>query len=238
MGEATQKSLARWGYDLIVSVLIVPGILAALQVNPWVWVIGGFCSLVILRAWEKGYITLATWTPQGKFQNARFRRIAGFVLLLLIVGGGYFTSRWRPTSHKSVSSEGSIVVQPTETLASKHNHMIFLCNKAKGDNERDNWKQYASVVGAAEGVSIAFTDLENGGLKMETTTPQSSGVMKITTEIRRLKDQLFVTRTLETSTAQAWMALPITNPNDPQVQEWIVRTERLVGAQAGICHFF
>jgi hypothetical protein len=182
----------------------------------------------------------ALWSPDGGVQHGKTRGLIGVALLCLLVGGGFVASQWRqvPDTQIPILQAPPAPTERNETLVSKYNHMIFLCDKPIKDNEKNEWKEYASVVGASQGILVVFTDLENGGLKFEATPPQPSPIVKATTEIRRLKDQLYVTRILEMSAAYAWMALPITDTNDPQLQEQILRVERLIGAQPSACHFF
>jgi hypothetical protein len=55
MDVERRKAVGQWGRDLLVSVVIVPGLLAWLQMNPIFWVVGGICALVLLKLWEHGY---------------------------------------------------------------------------------------------------------------------------------------------------------------------------------------
>ena len=55
MGETGRTTIAKWLGDLIVSAILVPTILALLQINPWVIAIISGCCLVLLLAWEHQY---------------------------------------------------------------------------------------------------------------------------------------------------------------------------------------
>jgi hypothetical protein len=53
MDEETRRGFSRWGRDLVISVVVVPAILAGLQMSPWAMAIGGVISLLLLKLWER-----------------------------------------------------------------------------------------------------------------------------------------------------------------------------------------
>jgi hypothetical protein len=53
MDVETREEIAKWGRDLVISVIIVPAILAWFNMSPAVWIIGGLCALIALRIWER-----------------------------------------------------------------------------------------------------------------------------------------------------------------------------------------
>jgi len=60
----------------------------------------------------------------------------------------------------------------------------------------------------------------------------------VTTEIRRLKDDLYVTRIIDLTdkVTQMWADQTVTSPDDPVIMENIKRVEKLIGAPDGTCH--
>jgi hypothetical protein len=239
MDEGHKKALFGEARAVVISVIIVPSILAWLQVRPPIIIGIGLSLLVILSAWENGYLTPAHWSPEGTVQNGRLRAIAGVALLCLVVGGGYLaSSHW-----KQAEVQQPPVTEPTPApqgpLASRFNRQIFVCDMPKRANEIGEWEQYASVVGESQGMTIEFHGLGSDGLRIEATpTPSTTPYVKMATEIRRLKDQLYVTRMPDfTGTIyDALSKLPITDPNTPEIIENTRRVEKLIGALVGTCH--
>ena len=125
---------------------------------------------------------------------------------------------------------------PQETIVSKYNRLIFVCDKIKKVGEFDDWVEYSSVVLTAQGYTATYSSLENGGLRIEVTI-SSLLVTKVTTEIRRLKDQLYVTRIFESASyLQMLSERYVTDPHEQAVEDHRASVERQIGADPGKCN--
>jgi hypothetical protein len=92
MDEKQRKEAAKWARDLIISVVIVPAILVYFQMSPLVVIAGGVISLALLTTWERGYLTAATWLPDGTIGHGRLRAGFGAILFCGLIASGYVAS--------------------------------------------------------------------------------------------------------------------------------------------------
>jgi hypothetical protein len=182
----------------------------------------------------------ATWVPDGKVRNGRVRGLIGFALLGCLVVGGYLVSHRTPadTEPPIPQPPAPAPENPALTLVSKYSHIIVVCKMPKRPNEIDEWQQYAKVVGESQGLTVELHGLDSDGLRIVVTPPSATTFSKVTTEIRRLKDDLYVTRIIDLTNqvTQMWADQTVTSPDDPVIMENIKRVEKLIGAPDGTCH--
>jgi hypothetical protein len=94
MDDKQRKEVVKWSRDLIVSVVIVPATLVYLQMSPLVVIAGGVISLILITAWDRGYLTSASWSADGTIRDGLLRATIGVVLLCGLLGSGYAVSHW------------------------------------------------------------------------------------------------------------------------------------------------
>ncbi len=220
-----------WAFPNMTRLLTVPGAMAT-------------GALAIYLLWPEikavaGSLT-AGWEPDGRVTNGRLRGLIGLVLLCALAGGGYLASHEWPAETGAQAPPTTPPEQaPQGPLTSKYGRIIFICNMPKRPNEIDEWQQYASVVGESQGLTVDMHGLGSDGLRIELTPPPQPipDYVKSVTEIRRLKDQLYVTRITEFAPINRWMGeLTIADPTVPAITAVTSRVEHLIGAPAGTCH--
>jgi hypothetical protein len=257
MDEGRKKTLIGEARAVIISVILVPAILAWLQVSPPVIVGIGLSLLVILSGWENGYLTPARWSPDGRVQDGKLRALVGIVGLCLIVGGGYIASHW-PTaflrSSRAPSATDIGVSKATGPLASRLDHFILECDipPPAGKTveqtiaELNEYKKNMDVLGDALGLSITLEAIR-GGIRMEIeavtdeakrrTMPFSSlGVTKLTLEVRRVAKVESVSAFVKIPPQLEFFSLFPPNPLAPDTIAARQKIEQILGVRHGTCH--
>jgi hypothetical protein len=103
MDSEQRKEVSKWGRDLIISVIIVPAILAYFEMSPLVISAGGVASLTALTTWER-------WEAIKAGRKAKIA--VGLIYLFGAMGGGW----WFISGMKSPSSKTNIAEETSKPV--------------------------------------------------------------------------------------------------------------------------
>lgn len=108
MDSAQRKEVAKWGRDLIISVVLVPAVLAYFNMSPLVMILGGALSLAVLTAWENWAFIQANKKLKSSVEIAFL-----FIALFALVGSGFwYSSRLKMLAQAKEKSPSSVVTSP------------------------------------------------------------------------------------------------------------------------------
>jgi hypothetical protein len=129
MDSAQRREVGKWGRDLIVSVVLVPAVLAYFQMSPLIMILGGVFSLAVLAVWENWSFIQARRNLKSGVEIACL-----FIPLFALLGCGYwYSSKHRvaivmaqPDTSVQQSAEVCVTQNDIDQEAKKGRHLLPL----------------------------------------------------------------------------------------------------------------
>jgi hypothetical protein len=251
MDNERRKEVAKWGRDLIISVILVPAILAWFQMNPLIIAACALASLLILAAWEN----------QFRF----FAVITAVAVAAASIGWDYWYysqivhSAPRPAqveaSQLSAAPLDSASRIASDRMASRATKIIFACNippdpsvtEAERATQRKQFEKDAKAWGDTIGFSIQLSDIDGGyrlTIKAETLEAQSrlitaggSPALSATSymDFRRVGQQIVVAVYSDLPKGFEFFSLFPLDPADSKVTAAANNISKVLGVRAGTC---
>jgi hypothetical protein len=256
MQPERRKQVGKWGRDLIISVIIVPAILAYLQMSPLVVAIGGAYCLFILVSWEN-------W---GWISQRFIRKVPvgiGLLAIMLSTVGFYYSRYSTPPfwvlseppiviPSRAPPSAGGVTLPPTLPLQSRLERFIFACDVSPPQNDQEaeaqklRLEKNIKVWADSLGVDISFADLDNGiRATAEAKTPEAkvrfltmgimAGVTKLIAEMRRNGAQQIVVVRAEIPKKFLFIYGLTPDANDPHIIQGKQLLEQFLEVQEDAC---
>jgi hypothetical protein len=251
MDDKRRKEVAKWGRDLIISVILVPAILASFQMNPLIIAACALASLLILAAWEN----------QFRF----FAVITAVAVAAASIGWDYWyysqivLSAPRPAQvealQPSAAPPNSVARLTSDQMASRATKLIFACNvpldpsitDAKRAKQREQFEKDAKAWGDTIGFSILLSDIDGGyrlTIKAETLeaqgrlitaggSPALSAVSYM--DFRRIGEQVVVAVYSDLPKGFEFFSLFPLDPADSKITTVANNISKLLAAPAGTC---
>ena len=188
------------------------------------------------------------WKPTGYL-----RSWIGILLLCVLMGGGYFASRWPTGFLKSEPPPSENPPAPTGPIMSRLDHFILRCDvpppppsKTGLDSlwELQDYKQKLDILGDAIGVAFTMVTIRGGvRLEVEAVTEMAKqrmplskfGMTKVILEIRRIDKYELVSAFVNLPPQIGFYDLIPPNPAAPDSILLIQTIERFLGVQPGVC---
>jgi hypothetical protein len=261
MDSAQRKEISKWGRDLIISVIIVPAILAYFEMSPLVIIAGGVASLTALATWER-------WEA---IKTGRKAKIAvGLIYLMGAVGSGwwFFSSMKPPSSMTNIAEETSKLIPDSQTssistapvaeldrntLQSSEEKAVLRCDVPPPSDPTQFPRQYQEskeglgAYGDALGLDISLSTIR-GGVRIVYAASSDEGklrlwratgttITKFTLEVRRVGQYELLTFVPERNDVAPEVArrIPIQGPNE-LLHKFEQTMESLISAPSGACH--
>lgn len=206
---------------------------------------------------NRAYLAPATWSPDGRVQNGKWRALGGIVLAGLIVGVVIVALK---VHHADNNLEESPPHQPIipppsgSSLVSRADKFIFACDIPRDPHwseqayakQKEEWKKELRTWGQVIGFEIDLSDIDGGfrvSIRAETVEARnrmaSAGVWpSITTvfvDIRRIGPRLVVSAYADLPKELSFFAMFPPDPTLPQVIAAEKQLGELLGAP-GTCH--
>jgi hypothetical protein len=228
-GRATISTEGKWGYVLTLIGLAGTGAVLVWPDQVWqLWIGRALIAVSLL-----GFVALGLYHIRERLSWKR-----GGALIALVAGLSLeywycsINERARPEPPKQEAANPTPPPAPTTKqprqvppFYSSYNRLNIICDKPPKKDENAELKKYIEVMSATVGWKPKFTDIPNGiRIEVYQNIPE---IPLVTTEIRRLKDQLYITRIYGFMGAMRdLMDVPIVDPNAAKngiaiVAEWL-----------------